>query len=295
MKRLKQALFFFSFLLFTLNLNAQIKTDSTTLWKVSTTDGNEYVGQIIDRNETAIILKTELVGTISIKHEMVEHSAPINQDNLTNGVLNRENLTANHYLLFPSAYNLKQGEGYYRNIWIFFNEFNYGITDNISLGLGVVPTFTFGIDETPVWFAPKISIPIQKDKLVVSVGTTLFTLFGDNSGVAAYAYGVATYGSRSQNVSFGLGYGNDSKDWADRPLITFAGMIRTGKNHFLMTDNFIITYDDETVGLLSFGGRFVGKHIVFDYGGFMPIGDDNDQFYVIPYLSITFPFGKLKH
>jgi hypothetical protein len=54
---------------------------------------------------------------------------------------------------------MNKGEGYYHNFMVFINQATYGVTDNISIGGGLVPLFLFG-GLTPVWITPKVSVPI---------------------------------------------------------------------------------------------------------------------------------------
>jgi len=57
---------------------------------------------------------------------------------------------------------LHKGEGYYQNIWVFWNQASFGVTENFSLGFGIIPLFLFGGEAgqySPIWVVPKLSYP----------------------------------------------------------------------------------------------------------------------------------------
>ncbi|HEY3384984.1 MAG TPA: hypothetical protein VGK46_00660, partial [Saprospiraceae bacterium] len=185
----------------------------------------------------------------------------------------------------------KKGEGYYQNVWIFFNQVSYGITDNISIGAGIVPLFLFAGASTPVWLTPKLSIPIVKDKFNVGAGALVGTVLGEEDAGFGIAYGTTTFGNRNTNVSLGLGYGYLSGEWADVPTVSLSAMIRTGQRGYLITENYFIGTADEDAILLSFGGRRLIKNSGLDFGLLFPVNTDG-SFFAIPWLGITIPFGS---
>jgi hypothetical protein len=111
---------------------------------------------------------------------------------------------------------------------VLFNQVSVGITNNFSVGIGMV-RFSFCRAATPVWIAPKLSIPVKKDKFNLGAGALVATVIGEGEGGGfGILYGLATTGSRDNNLSLGLGYGYAGGDWADSPTISLSGMARTG-------------------------------------------------------------------
>lgn len=47
-------------------LIAQPIQDTTQLWRIETIDGNNYIGQILDQDAEIILLRTEMLGDITI-------------------------------------------------------------------------------------------------------------------------------------------------------------------------------------------------------------------------------------
>ena len=269
----------------------QMTKDTSILYRVETNDGNEYIGSLVSQDAENIVLKTEQLGNITLRKSDIRKMAPIESDQIKDGELWFDNPQATRYFWQPNGYGLKKGEGYYQNVWIFFNQFSYGITDNISIGAGIVPLFLFAGESTPVWITPKISIPVVEDKFNVGIGSMLGTVIGESEAGFGFVYGTSTFGNRNSNMSLGLGYGYAGGDWANAPLITLSGMWRTGPRGYLLTENFYVSTVDGDALLLSFGGRRLIKNAGLDFGLIFPAISES-TFFAIPWLGITIPFGN---
>lgn len=289
---MKTTILSFFFLLFFFSFNkafAQVVTDTTSVWQISTIDDNEYTGYILSETAEAIELKTGTIGIITIPISQVKKREQLISDASTNFLLWPENPMASRYFWANSGFNIKKGDGYYQNTWVLFNHAQFGIADNFSLGVGMMPLFLFAGAPTPLWISPKVTFPIQ-EKVHLGVGVLGGTLLGRDVDVVGFgfAYGNATFGSTSTNISAGLGYGFADGEFADRPTLSLAGMFRTGKRGYIITENYYIDTGFDDVLFLSLGGRYVGKKIILDYGGiFSP---ETGDFTIIPWLSISLPF-----
>ena len=263
----------------------------STIYSIETNDGNEYIGRIISRDEEKITLLTDKLGEIKIYTKYITSIKEVSEESIKEGSYWFENPQAARYFWAPNGYGLKKGEAYYQNVWILFNQVSVGITDNFSLGAGIVPLFLFAGAPTPVWITPKFSIPVVKDKFNVGAGALAGAVIGESGASFGILYGSTTFGSKDKNLSIGLGYGFAGGEWADGPAINVSGMIRTGPRGYLLTENYYIGFGDDKLALLSFGGRRIIKKISLDFGGIIPITTDI-PFIVIPWLGITIPMGK---
>lgn len=273
-------------------VNAQTQqSDSTQQYKIETVDGNEYIGFIVEQNNDVIVLKTERMGTITLKKIDIKRMIVINVKQIKNGQYWFENPQSTRYFWQPNAYGLKKGEGYYQNVWILFNQASIGITDNFSIGAGIVPLFLFAGGSTPVWLTPKVSIPIKRDKVNISGGALMGTVLGEEDANFGIAYSTITLGSRDKNISFGAGYGYAGGDWADAPTFTLSAMVRVGKNGYFLTENYYIGSAGADVMLFFLGGRRMIKNSGIDFGILIPSDTDGDLI-AIPWLGVTFPLGK---
>jgi len=268
---------------------AQTAVDSTFI-RIETKDGNEYLGQIVYQDSNQITLKTTNIGEISIQKIDIKSQEVIETPIFKEGKLWFSNPQSSRYFWSPNGFGLKQGQGYYQNIWVFWNQFSYGLTDNFSIGAGIIPLFLFGGGPTPVFLTPKISIPIEKDKINLGAGALIGTVLGESETGFGILYGLSTFGSRDNNVTVGLGYGYTGGEWANSPLININGMFRISQRSYFLTENYIISSGGENLVMLMLGGRWIIKSAALDYGFVIPAGSDIGAFVAIPWLGITIPF-----
>jgi hypothetical protein len=202
------------------------------------------------------------------------------------------NPQATRYFWLPNGYGLKKKESYYQNVWLFFNQVSVGLTDNFSIGAGMVPLFLFAGSPTPVWITPKVSFPVVKDKFNIGAGALAGTVIGLDESGFGLLYGLTTFGSRDKNFTLGLGWAYAGGTIANVPTISVGGMIRTGPRGYFLTENYFIGAGGETFGIISAGGRRIIKRISLDYGLFLPLAAGLDTFLAMPWLGLTVPFGK---
>jgi hypothetical protein len=203
-------------------------------------------------------------------------------------------LQSSRYFWSPNGYSLKKGEAYYQNIWVLYNQMGLGLSDHFSVGMGLMPLFLFAGAPTPVWITPKFSIPIVQDKFNLGVGALSGLVLGDNSIGFGIVYGLATYGSHDNNLTFGMGYGYADGSWARRPLLTLSGMARLGKKGYLMTENYILNFGSNAVIISVIGGRSLIRKAGLDYGLALPLNAGLSSFVAIPWLGITIPIESKK-
>ena len=285
------SLFFFLFLFLGKNICVGQQKQDSLLVNIITKDGNEYIGEIIDEDEQTIHLKTFNIGIITIeKNTIRKRETLVDPKKLKGKEFWFDNPQATRYFFSANGYGLKKGEAYYQNVWVLFNQFAYGITDNISIGGGIVPLFLFAGTSTPVWITPKVSIPIIENSFNIGLGALAGTLIGETDSGFGLLYGSTTFGTRDRNLSLGLGYGYSSGNFADLPTISLSAMIRTGPKGYFITENYFISSGGSNLGILSFGGRRMIKRMSIDYGGFIPL-ETGENFIILPWLGFTIPFG----
>lgn len=271
----------------------QTVPDTTALYRIETLNGNEYIGNILGQDSARISFKSHQLGDISIRRSEIKQMEQINIQRIIGGKFWFENPQSSRYFWAPNAYGLKAGEGYYQNVWVLYNQVSVGLSDNFSIGAGMIPLFLFAGTSTPVWVIPKISIPVIKNQLNIGAGAIAGAVLGEDDAGFGIVYGVTTIGNRDNNISLGLGYGYASGDWAKTPLINLSAMLRTGSRGYFVTENYFISIGDNVTTLISFGGRAIIRRAAgLDYGLLIPISKDIDSMIAIPWLGITIPFGK---
>ncbi len=290
MKAVKLILLFVFFISSFIWVNAQTAADSSMV-RIETRDGNEYVGKIIKQDSEKLTLSTLNVGEISLLKRDIKSQKAVLPQQIRDGQIWFPNPQSSRYFWSPNGYGLRKGEGYYQNIWVLWNQFAYGLTDNFSIGGSVIPLFFFGGAPTPVFVNPKLSFPIEKDKFNLGAGVMAGTVLGENVGGFGIAYGVSTFGSPDNNVSIGLGYGFADGEWASSPLVNFSGMFRLSSRWYILSENYYIGTDNGGGGTISGGARWIIKKAALDFGLFIPFGTDAELF-AVPWLGFTVPFGN---
>ena len=271
--------------------SSQNKSDTVRI--VETKDGNNYVGTVKYLQDSLVEITTNL-GVLTIPKRMIRSITLPKNEEMVKGEYWPENPHSSRHFWGPSGYGLRKGEGYYQNIWVFFNQASYGFTDHFTLGVGVVPLFLFASEITPFWVTPKVNFQYKNGKGAYSAGTILFGLAGGSNEFAGILYGTNTFGTRDRQLTLGIGYGyltGEDRGFANYPTVSVSGMIRTSRRWAFITENYLIAAGGDTnIGFISGGARFMARHLAIDFGGFIPIGGELDRIIILPWLGIAVPF-----
>ena len=166
-------------------------------------DGTTIIGTFI-KDEAGNIYITELDGKETyIPRVMVAQIHEVTADNIKNGEYWFPNLHDSRYFFSPSAFGLKQGEGYFSHSYWLLWQAQYGITDNFSIGGGTVP---WGM---PATLNAKYSFNIKNDynaALGWFWAGDLFGWVGDLGSLLNMPYAVITKGSKENNITLGAAY-----------------------------------------------------------------------------------------
>jgi hypothetical protein len=259
------------------------------LESIETLDGNEFLGEVLKEDARSVTINTRKYGEITLSKSEIKSRNKVEVQQIKKGKYWFPNPQSTRYFWSPNGYGLKKGEGYYQNIWVLWNQFSYGITDNISIGGGIIPVFLFG-GPTPVFATLKFSIPVVKEKFNVGGGAIAGYVLGEEGAGLGIVYGLATLGSHDANVTFGMGYGFAGGEWAQAPLININGMFRVSSRGYFITENYIVSVDGETIVVLTLGGRSIIKKAALDYGLVIPVSEGIP--FAFPWLGFTIPFGN---
>jgi hypothetical protein len=243
--------------------------DSTKIYKIEMNDGSEFVGNFLQRNSTLISIKTASIPKIDLPIKEITKISEVATTDFNKGVYWFPNPNSTRYLFGPSAFNLKKGEGYYQNTYIFLNSFNVGVSSNISIGGGLEFLSTFGEGKPIFYVTPKVTFKIT-DNLRVGSGFIYLSIpeLGINNDKrvgSGVVYGISSYGSADHNFTVGMGWGFLEGDFKSKPVITISGMTRIARKAALITENWFIPDDNYGFNcLFSYGIRFFGEKIAVD-------------------------------
>jgi hypothetical protein len=248
-------------------------------YAVELLSGSSFVGKLIAQRENELDFMTKDLGRLTVQKANIRRLQLLTTSQALHGWEPVGNGT--RVFFAPTARPLRRGEGYVQNIDIFLLGANYGITDNVSLGVlvPVLPGFGFSVFA----LTPKVSFQVQ-DKLHVGGGVLYASDFRSGGGVG---YGVATYGSADNNITLGLGYGFASGDFSNSPVVVVGGATRISRRISLLNETYI--YNEGLAGLIGLriaAARIsgsLGALYITNGGGIYPA-----------YAEVAYRFGKMR-
>ncbi|WP_194775321.1 hypothetical protein [Pararhodonellum marinum] len=276
-------------LLYSQPIWAQEESRVEQVFRVTTLDGNEFIGKIIHEDDESLTLRIGDFTKAIIQKHSIESIVLLTYRSLVDGVPWFDNFQATRYFFSPNGFALDKGESYYQNAWILLNQATFGVSDNISVSTGIIPLFLLGGSSTPVWLNVKASIPVVEDKHHIGVGALVGAVVDRKSTGFGVLYAVNTFGNKDQNINVGLGWAFSGKSSISHPIISLGGMYRTGPKGYFITENYFIPSPDIHTAIISVGGRRFINRVGLDYGFIIPIASLGG-FLAIPWLGMTIPF-----
>jgi len=193
----------------------------------------------------------------------------------------------------PTGRPLRKGEGYFSDVYVFFPGIAYGVTDNVSVLVGISIIPDVGMGDQLRYIAPNVGFSVSEE-FAISVGT-LYTSFGGDFTLGI-AYGVGSLGKPGKSITFGIGFGYSKFDEEDlefsaRPILMLGGNIRTSKHSALILETWIITDENVDFGEQpkAFAIRFMGERLSADVG--FILFEALAEGFAIPWLSFAYNFG----
>jgi hypothetical protein len=265
-------------------------------------DGSSIYCRIIEKGTNEIYIQTRLFGKLTIP--LSEISEIKNQ---TNNFW-FPNPTDTRLFFAPTARGIKQGKGYFQDIYVFLGSGNYGIIDNLSIG-GMF-SFIPGIkmEQQVLAFTPKLSYEIVPDFNIA--GGLLYAFSSETIGNFGLGYGLGTYGNSDSNITLGAGYGFMANKYSSKisnaGFIMLGGMHRVWEYTSLITENWGIFTESMNIFIPTFGVRFFGDKLSADLGLALPLNVYNFNYYntqkvgqlgsiipnipILPYVDFVFSF-----
>lgn len=259
------------------------------VYSVETAGGTIFTGTLRATSEQSLTFETKELGIVTLQRTNLRQLSSLTPEQVRRGFNYIGNGT--RMFLAPTARNLHQGEGEAQVINIFLTGVNYGITDNISVGV-LVPIIPFvGVPFVAV--TPKVSVPIS-DKFHVGAGVLYGFATSFDSGVSGGAgYGLATYGTADTNITFGLGYGFGSDGIGSSPVGVVGANVRLSRLFSLVNETYLADFGS-TGGVAGLGGlRYTSPRFNASLG-LLYYSVRNDSGVYPAYLDVAFRFGKVK-
>ena len=260
---------------------------------LSLRDGSRLVGRIVAEDDASVKIVT--TGGIEVT---VPRASIVSRRAGGAGVGESIGVDPNYSRLMfaPTARPLKKGDGYFSDYELLFPGVAYGLTDNVSLagGFSVVPGV--GLDEQLFYISPKVGFNLG-DRASVAVGA-LFAGSGagdDTDSESAYiGFAVGTFGGPKRSLTLGLGLGDTTGEFTDAvPIVMLGGTATLSRHVALVTESWLFLGDDVRLSEQPFGVgvRFFGDRLSADVGVIL-VGELLDEGFPLPWLSVTYHFGK---
>ena len=263
--------------------------DSAHVQIIKFQDGTTSMGRITRVDSSSVVFATSF-GEMTVSVNKIEEVRTVQSGEIRKGKYWFPNPNATRLFFGPTANLLKQGKGYFSDIYVFFPSVTYGITDNITMGGGMSLFPGIGMDHQIFFFTPKAGFKPTPD-LGLAAGALIVripTFTGDDQPpTVGIVYGVGTYGNADRSVTAGLGYGYAGNKMADKPMVMLGGEYRLSRRVALVSENWIIPGVDQP--LVSAGLRFFGEGMCFDLALANVIGE-NMITPGVPYLDVVFNF-----
>jgi hypothetical protein len=264
--------------------------DSTRVQILTTADGSELVGRIIDIGDSTLTFQMSANQlTLRLANILGIEERPASAGRDGRPWFPHGNLTS--LVLGPTGRTLPRGGGQFALYEILFPTVSYGFTDRLTLGAGVTIVPGLGLDEQVVHLLPKVGV-VRSESVNIAVGALILRandLFDDDEGASdpfGILYGVGTFGGPDANLTTGIGYGFFGDDLASQPLLQVGGQLRFAERGALITENWFFRSDNDNTILSWTGLRFLAPKVSFDAAAAFSPAED----FWFPWVSVTIGF-----
>lgn len=270
-----------------------VESSSDSLVTVTTKDGETYVGVIAAEDQATITIRTTSGVVIQIPRNQISTMSWV-QPSKPEALHWRRDPNYSRLLFAPTGRPLERGDGYFSDHYVFLVGVAGGLTDQIGalVGMSIVPGI--GLDEQVFYVAPKIGYQFS-ETFAASLGTVFFNASDVSGGIL---WGISTFGrvEASLTAGVGLGYVKEEADsdyeLSEDPIILIGGAVQISNSMSFISENWLITGLEPSEMPFSIALRFFGDRLSADFG-FLLIGEVLQEGLPIPWLSISYNFGKI--
>ncbi|MFT6337932.1 MAG: hypothetical protein ACI86M_002820 [Saprospiraceae bacterium] len=245
---------------------------------IETSDKQYYRGELFRITSDSIFIYGN--------ESQVKGFAKSNIMNLYKGVsLNSEIQNVSEPFYVSTARNNGKGNNYYKNYFLFGNNFSYGVRDNLDLTFGF--EFISLINENGT-LLPVIQLGVNYGSSIsesVSVGLSTKIMFNEQGGLI-FASVPVTFGGERSNFTFAPTLGLVTE--VDNPLLIpmVNWNMALGKKTRLVTDAMLLEKYLVGTSMIEY---------TFNNGYSMLVGILFSEEIILPNFSFVIPFGKWKN
>ncbi|MCC5907337.1 MAG: hypothetical protein JJU13_14085 [Balneolaceae bacterium] len=274
---------FFPVILFAQITPADVVVDSNKTVEITLADRSTLIGNIISVDDNELELRKDAT-RIFVQLSQIRSIREV--DLTRKGALWFENPNNSRLFFSPTARPLKKGDGYYQNIYVFFNNFAYAATDNIAVTAGFTLLPTVRLTEQLYFLTGKFGMEVSPNNYLGG-GLGLATAGGADEGLVI-GYANYTRSFHRASLTGGVAGFTLSDSDAGTYAFYFGGDYRVSQRVALVTENFIFPESPDPFGI-SYGVRLMGQRMSFDLAYFQP-GLGSDVGFGIPYVDVVINF-----
>ncbi len=287
---------FLVFFLVTLGLAQETKQttfqDTTKVeFEFTLRDGTRITGKIVEQNGDFYRVETSNIGNIKIYNTQVVSMVRLDQrEKIEKQKVANDNLFGIRYFFFPTAIAAEKKKWFYSNQLLFFNNFTYGLTKHVSVGISFL-TFV-----PSALVSPMIKITLNPEsRTKFAVNAQYIFIKGNNPDKLGFFQAIVTHGDAQNNFTIGIGAFLSSNNSDQGNIATIGFVKKIGPKLSLISQNniFLGSYSDKSnFGLLSIGLRLNRKMHAFDLGLFSPTSGSGSTVILLPYVGFNLRLNK---
>jgi len=230
---MKKHILLLAILIFQIESTFSQSVGSKYIWEFR--DGTIIFGEFVNEEFGNVYIIDDTGKEVYIPKVMIAQRHEVTDENYKEGEWLFPNLHDTRYFFSPSAFGLQKGEGYYNNAYYLFWQFQYGITDNLSIGGG---SSVLGI---PTTINLKYSAEIKQNLNFAFgwfyVGDVFNYTDSDIGAMLNMPYAVLTKGSREHNFTVGFSYNfadefNNTSNLSEEKFVLNLGAIKRINRRF---------------------------------------------------------------
>ena len=191
------------------------------------------------------------------------------------------------YLFGPSALPQTKGELYWNNVSFEYNTIQFGVTENLSMGVGGF-LFTSLSGYPTLLPNAKYSFKLNEKSHIAVGGLMLVINTSSKTSSASLPFVVYTYGDSEANISFGGGWAHEkTSGWSNRPTGYIAGIKRVARNWVVQGEAYLLNNSTANTILLT-TLRNIKPTSSWDFGA-MILNFDGERS-AVPIIGYTIKF-----
>lgn len=267
------------------------KPSARPVYTIVLKDGTELRGEILRQDSTEAVIRTKNLGEVRLRSDQIIR---IEQVDAREPGGTYVNLFPQTMRMAPTAFSAEKGRAYFRNYFVYFSQFEYGVTDNWSVGTtfySFLPTNLFSLNT-------KITLPVSNRlRLGINAQYMAVRFDGPPEGIG-YVQGIVTTGDRQNNTTYGLGATVSNGEVSSNLIGTFGLVRKVSPKLTFISENFVLFGGGTRVsfaGVLSGGIRFDRRRHAFDLAAYIPIiigSNLNSPVLLLPYGSYHLRIGR---